>query len=143
MRAIELGLNAGGDAGRVVEDHDRRVVHVRQERLEVLVVRGQEPLRAEERASGHDVLDERARARRRHVDHVGKLADAVAREQHRITRQDRLPRRRKPRFGQRDILIVALQGPLLVGIERLDGEDEVSVELDADRKSGGRGPHVE
>ena len=53
--------------------------HVREQRVELVVVRRQVPLGAEEGARRHDVVDQRARLGRRPVDRLGRAASTRAR----------------------------------------------------------------
>jgi len=66
------------EARRVVEDDHGVVANVRKERLEVVVVGGQERVGAEERAAARDVVDERARLRRGPIHGLRELRDPRA-----------------------------------------------------------------
>ncbi len=145
------------DRRRIVEHHDRVGRDVVEERLHLVVERGHVRVRAEERPSARDVVDESARLERRHVDRVGELRDPIARTRDVLARQDRLAHGREHDLGERRVLSpvrtsylrfapaceVRWSRLLVHRVERFDRHDEITVELDAHGLREVRRPHVE
>src|SRR5438105_2687235 len=52
-------------------------------------------------------------------------------------------RRREPDVREGDVFAVDLDGALLIRVERLDGHDQIAVQLDAKWGVAARGPHVD
>ena len=138
--ARQLVAHGACDGGGIVQDDDGVVGDVREEWIEVVVVRREVALGAEEGAAVDDVVDEGAGLGGGPVDHLGELGNPAASPRGRTQVEDGLAHR-----GEPQLLHVGgvLLRRLVDGVEGLHAEHEVAVELHANRRIAGRRPHVE
>ena len=160
LGARELVANDAREIRRRREHHASVVRDVVPERRELLVVRREKPVGAEERSSGRDVVDEDPRLHRRPIDHVGQVRDPSLGAIDEVLRENGVASRREPDLGEARLLglvrlvrlvaFVALVTFAREGarrlrhrVERLDRHDEIAVELDARGLGRAWCPHIE
>lgn len=137
QRALEL-FSQRLEHPRGLVEHPRDVAReVVEHALERLVVRGQKAVGAEEPAAALDVLGDADDLRVRHVELVAQGRHALSCAHALCGADERLAHRVKKELFDR------AQRALAVGVEQLDREAEIFVELDARGVRRGRGPHVD